>query len=273
MQDQAIEEAEVDRLLEGIFHRYGHDFRGYARASVTRRVRVALTKSGCQTVAEMLERALQDQDYFNELISDLTVNVTEMFRDPEVYLALRKTVLPVLKTYPSVRIWHAGCATGEEVYSMCILLKEEGMLERARLYATDISSRALDHARAGVYAADQLQLSTANYQKAGGIEPFSLYYSAEGGSVKMDPALNENVVFARHNLATDEVFGEFHLILCRNVLIYFERDLQNRTLNLFKRSLIRRGFLCLGTKEALDFSPLNNAFAAVHKKQKIFRKI
>jgi chemotaxis protein methyltransferase CheR len=272
MSTRPLDEIEIDLLLEGIYHRYGYDFREYSRESVKRRVEFALTRSGCKTIAQMLDRALRDSEYFHSLVSDLTVNVTEMFRDPEVYAALRREVIPFLRTYPSIKIWHAGCATGEEVYSMAILLKEEGLLERSRLYGTDISNRALEKAKEGIYPADQLQLSTANYQKSGGIEPFSNYYMNKSGNVKMDPALSENIVFAQHNLVTDDVFSEFQLILCRNVMIYFERDLQRKVLELFDRSLVRRGFLCLGTKEAVDHLGMSSVFEPVDRKQKLFKK-
>lgn len=272
MSSRPVEEIEVDLLLEGIFHRYGYDFRGYSRESINRRIQVALARSGCKTVSQLLERVLHDTGSFHNLVSDLTVNVTEMFRDPEVYAALRREVMPLLRTYPSIKVWHAGCATGEEVYSMAILLKEEGLLDRARLYGTDISTRVLERARAGVYPADQLQLSTANYQKSGGIEPFSNYYVNKSGTVKMDPALSEHIVFAQHNLVTDDVFSEFQLILCRNVLIYFDRDLQRRVLELFDRSLARLGCLCLGTKETVDYSGMSSVFEPVDKRQKIFKK-
>jgi chemotaxis protein methyltransferase CheR len=268
-----IEDIEIELLLDGIFRRYGHDFRGYARESIKRRVQVALTKSGCKNISQMLERTLRDPDYFRTLVSDLTVNVTEMFRDPEVYLMIRKQIVPILKTYPSIKIWHAGCATGEEVYSMAILLQEEGLYDKSLLYATDISPRALEKAKAGIYAADQLQLSTSNYQKSGGIEPFTNYYTAKYGSVKMNGSLQKNIVFAQHNLVTDDVFSEFQLILCRNVLIYFERPLQSRVLDLFYRSLSRRGFLCLGTKETVEYSSMEKCFETLHKQYKLHRKI
>lgn len=269
----SIEDLEIDLLLEGIFRRYGHDFRGYSRESIRRRVQVALTRSGLKTISQLLDRTLHDSAFFRELISDLTVNVTEMFRDPDVYFTLRQQVIPILRTYPSIKVWHAGCATGEEVYSMAILLKEEGLYDKSLLYATDISSRALEKAKAGIYPAEQVQASTANYQKSGGIEPFSTYYTAKYGSVKMIGSLQKNIVFAQHNLVTDDVFSEFHLILCRNVLIYFDRPLQRRVLELFDRSLVRKGFLCLGTKETVEYSGVELAFETFDKKKKIFRKI
>lgn len=272
MIEGSVEDIELDLLLEGIFRRYGYDFRGYSRESLKRRVQFALGRSGCGSVIQLLDRTLREPIFFRGLVADLMVNVTEMFRDPEVYLALRKQVIPVLRTYPSIRIWHAGCATGEEVYSLAILLHEEGILERTQIYATDISPRALEIAKTGIYPADQLRLSTSQYQQAGGIEPFSNYYTAKYGSVKMNGSLQANAVFSEHNLVTDDVFGEFHLILCRNVLIYFNKDLQGRVLDLFDRSLVRRGFLCLGSKETTDFSGKDDTFEAVERKLKIFRK-
>lgn len=267
------DEAEIESLLEGIFSQYGYDFRGYSRTSLKRRISHALIRSGCRSIPEMEDRLLRDPVFFRELVSNLTVNVTEMFRDPQVYLTIRKEVIPVLRTYPSIRIWHAGCSTGEEVYSMAILLQEEGLYDRTLLYATDISQRALITAKEGIYQASQIQSYTSNYQHAGGIESFSDYYTAKYGSVKMNSSLQRNIVFSPHNLATDEVFSEFHMVFCRNVLIYFDRKLQRRAIHLFHRSMVRRGYLCLGTKETVELSGMEGCFEAVRKEQKLYRKL
>jgi chemotaxis protein methyltransferase CheR len=264
---------EVEELLTAIQERYGYDFSGYAPASLKRRIEHFLRRSPTLAPKELAERATKDPAFFREFLSDITVNVTEMFRDPAVYQEIRREVVPVLRTYPSLRIWHAGCATGEEVYSMAILLEEEGLYDRSLLYATDISPRAIARAKEGIYPADQIRRYTANYQKAGGTESFSRYYSAKYDSVKVSASLARNIVFSQHNLATDDVFSEMHLILCRNVLIYFGKSLQARTLDLFSRSLVRRGYLCLGSKESVDIAGMEKQFAVVKKHERIYRLV
>jgi len=272
MQEFQIEEIEINLLLEAIFQRYGYDFRSYARASIDRRIRQFLPSTRCDSLSGMIPRALRDQAFSTALIQYFSISVTEMFRDPSVYLALRKIVVPLLRTYPHVKLWHAGCATGEEVYSMAILLKEEGLGEKCTLFGTDVNDSALAQAKDGIYPADRMQEFTRNYQQAGGRASFAEYYHANYESAVMDPALKRRVTFANHNLVTDQVFGEMHLIFCRNVLIYFNKELQNRALRLFTDSLVRGGFLCLGNKENLQFTAVADEYEVVDDKARIYRK-
>ena len=221
----------------------------------------------------MTSDILHDPSVFEKVVYDFSITVTEMFRDPSFYQSLRNKIIPYLKTYPFIKIWHAGCATGEEVYSLAILLKEEGIYNKATIFATDFNEHALDVARQGIYSLKDTQKYSTNYQKAGGKASFSDYYYARYNSAIMRKSLSKNVTFANHNLVTDGVFGEMHLILCRNVLIYFNKDLQNKVLTLFNESLIHGGFLALGSKETLSFSSIENDFKPIDKKNKIFRKI
>ena len=267
-----IENIEIDLLLEAVFRRYGHDFRHYARASVERRVRQFLPKSECRTISDIISKILHDEDVFEYFLLQLSIPVTEMFRDPQVYRALRTQVLPVLKTYPFMRIWHAGCASGEEAYSLAILLKEEGLYERAVVFATDFNDVVLQKAREGIYDLENVKLFSRNYQESGGRSSFSEYYHAHYNAIALDTSLKENITFANHNLVADTVFTEAHLILCRNVLIYFDRGLQNRVLTLFRDSLVRGGFLVLGSKESLMFSEVRDDFSIIDEKNKIFKK-
>lgn len=267
-----LETIEFDLLLEAIHRRYGYDFRAYARASIERRIRLFLSAAGCASVGEMIPRVLHEPAFFSRLLPYFSIPVTEMFRDPWVYRAVREQVVPLLRTWPHVKVWHAGCATGEEVYSLAILLKEEGLYERATIYATDFSDGALDQARAGTYDIDKLQEATRNYQQAGGKTSLADYYHAAYGAAAMDPALRERIVFASHNLASDSVFGEMHLVFCRNVMIYFNRALQDRALGLFAESLVHGGFLCLGTKEDLQFSAVKGSFEVVDPKARLYKK-
>lgn len=266
-----VEQIELDLVLEAIFRRWGYDFRDYARGSLRRRLSFVLAQSRLGSLAEMLPKILHDRGFFDLLLDDLSVGVTAMFRDPQFFAALRESVFPVLQSYPFIKIWHAGCATGEEVYSMAILLQEEGLYSRCLIYATDYNHRALEAAREGRYSLHDMRTFTANYLAAGGRASFSDYYLAEHGSAKMAEALREKITFASHNLAVDGVFGEMHLIVCRNVLIYFNRALQNRVLTLFRNSLCRRGHLCLGSKETLEFSGIQGQFQAVSARERIFR--
>ncbi len=272
MEESQIEEIEVGLLLEAIHRRFGYDFRSYARASIERRVRQFLAHTDCERIAEMIPRLLRDADFSTALVQNFSISVTEMFRDPEVYRLLRQRVVPLLKTYPHVKVWHAGCASGEEVYSLAILLSEEGLYDKATIYGTDFNDSALERARAGIYPADKIKAFTQNYQRAGGRGSFGRYYHASYDAAVMDPALKKRLTFANHNLVTDGVFGEMHLIFCRNVLIYFNKELQQRALGLFTDSLVRGGFLCLGSKESLEFSRVRDAYAAVDAKARIFRK-
>ncbi|RYF81659.1 MAG: protein-glutamate O-methyltransferase CheR [Comamonadaceae bacterium] len=258
--------------MEAIYLRYNHDFRDYTGASQKRRVAHALTQMDFRSISALQEQVLRDPDVFVRLLQYLTVPVSEMFRDPSYFLALREHVMPVLHTYPSIKIWVAGCSTGEEVYSLAILLREEGLLERALIYATDINPQSLEKARQGIFPAEAVRGYTANYQRAGGRSAFSDYYTAAYGHARFDPALCANVIFADHSLATDSVFAETQLVSCRNVLIYFNRKLQDRALGLFLDSLCHRGFLGLGSKESIDFSAHGEQFTPVARADRIFRK-
>jgi len=227
---------------------------------------------GCATISELQSRVVHESAAFSELLQYLTIPVTEMFRDPTYYAALREQVLPVLSTYPSLKIWVAGCSTGEEVYSLAILLKEEGLLERSMIYATDINPQSLEKARKGVFPLENMRAYTANYQAAGGRRAFSDYYTAAYNAALFDRSLCENVTFADHSLATDTVFAETQLISCRNVMIYFKKKLQDRALGLFHESLCHRGFLGLGSKESIDFSSYAQRFEPAVKRERLFRK-
>lgn len=269
---ERVLDIELRLLIEAIYVRYSYDFRDYAVASMKRRVVQAVRALECESVSELQGKVLHDSQAFMSLLQYLTIPVSEMFRDPEYYLALRQQVVPLLRTYPSLNIWIAGCSTGEEVYSMAILLDEEGLLERAHIYATDINPRSLEKARTGVYNVDNVRLYTENYQKSGGRRSFSEYYTAAYDAVLIDKRLRERVTFADHSLATDSVFAETQFISCRNVLIYFNRGLQDRAIGLFRESLGHRGFLGLGSKESLDFGAHATAFEPVARRERIFRK-
>jgi chemotaxis protein methyltransferase CheR len=267
------ENIELQLLLEAIYLKYGYDFRSYAKASVRRRVKKRLIQSNFSSISEMQHKILYDQKFFESLLLDLSISVTEMFRDPSFYKILREDIIPDLKTYPSVKIWNAGCSTGEEAYSIAILLKEEGLYKRAQIYATDFNTSVLEVAKAGKFPIDQVKDYLNNYEKSGGKASFSNYYKVEGDKAVFDPELKKNIVFADHNLVTDGVFSEMHLILCRNVLIYFSHELQDRVIRLFRDSLCRNGFLCLGAKESLKLSSSVNDFIPVAQNEKIFKKI
>lgn len=267
------EALEMRLLVEAVYQRFGHDFRDYSPASLKRRLLYAQRQMGVRTLSALQERILHEPDAFHELLQYLTVPVSEMFRDPRYFLALREHVVPVLQTYPSVKVWIAGCSTGEEAYSMAILLLEERLLDRTILYATDINHASLDKARQGIFSLEQVQGFTRNYQQAGGLRSFSDYYTAAYGRALFDKRLRDSITFADHSLATDNVFAETHFVSCRNVLIYFNRRLQDRALGLFHDSLTTRGFLGLGTKETLDFSAYAQRFEPVAKAERIFRKL
>lgn len=264
---------ELRMLVEAVYLKYNYDFRDYTGASQKRRVLVAMREMECATVSELQSRVLHEPNGFAQLLQYLTIPVTEMFRDPEYFLAVREQVAPFLKTYPSLKIWVAGCSTGEEVYSLAILLKEEGLLERSIIYATDINPESLDAARRGVFPLDRMRLYTENYQKSGGKAAFSDYYTAAYGGALFERSLMENVTFADHSLSTDSVFSETHFVSCRNVLIYFNRRLQDRVLGLFHDSLCHRGFLGLGSKESIDFSSYAERFEALARRERVYRKV
>ncbi|QNK71916.1 protein-glutamate O-methyltransferase CheR [Variovorax sp. PAMC28562] len=266
------DEIDLRLLMEAIYLKYSYDFRDYTGASQKRRVTYALTQLGLSSVSALQEQVLREPTTFTRLLQYLTIPVSEMFRDPSYFLALRRQVVPVLHTYPSIKVWVAGCSTGEEVYSLAILLREEGLLDRSRIYATDINSASLDKARQGIFALDTLQKYTLNYQRAGGTRAFSDYYVAAYDAARFDPSLCANVIFADHSLATDSVFAETQLVSCRNVLIYFNRQLQDRALGLFHESLCHRGFLGLGSKESIDFSGYATRFDPLVRAERLFRK-
>lgn len=267
-----VEDLEIGLLLEALFQRYHYDFRNYARASIKRRLVQARDQMGFPSLSAMQESLLHDPSVLDRLLGYLTVQVSEMFRDPSYFRTLREKVLPHLRTYPSLKVWVAGCSHGEEVYSLAILFREEGLEERTIFYATDINPAALQAAEAGVYPLDQLRRFTANHQKAGGKSSLSDYYTADYRRAIFDKTLRSRVVFSDHSLVTDAVFGEMHLISCRNVLIYFDRPLQDRAIGLFRDSLVRKGFLGLGSKESLRFSRHAGAFAEFVREDKIYQR-
>jgi chemotaxis protein methyltransferase CheR len=269
----SVVDIEIRLLIDAVFLRYGHDFREYAQASLKRRVLQAQARMDAPSVSSLQERVLHDPEQFALLLQYLTVPVSEMFRDPAYFLALRRHVVPVLRTYPSIKVWVAGCSTGEEPYSLAILLGEEGLLDRTILYATDINHASLEKARAGIFNLEAMQGFTRNYQRAGGLRSFSDYYTAAYGGALFDKSLREAITFADHSLATDAVFSETQLVSCRNVLIYFNRSLQDRALGLFHESLSHRGFLGLGSKETLDFSGYAERFEPVSRPERLYRRV
>jgi chemotaxis protein methyltransferase CheR len=268
-----LEALELQLLLEGIFRQYGFDFREYAPASLRRRVWRRVQAEGLETISGLIERVLHDPQCMERLLLDLSINVTAMFRDPSFFLAFRDKVVPLLRTYPFTRIWVAGCSTGEEVYSLAILLTEEGVYDRTRIYATDINEAVLDQARAGVFPLDRMREYTDNYIHAGGQRSFSEYYLARYEGALFDRALTENVVWAQHNLAGDRAFQQFNVILCRNVMIYFDRSLQNHVHRLFQESLERFGILCLGRKESIRFTDLEGSYEELDAEERLYRRI
>ena len=264
---------ELPLLLDAIYRRWQHDFRHYAIASLRRRIRQAMHRFGCRSISQLQDRVLHEPEVFAQTLDYLTVQVSEMFRDPEYFRAVRKEVVPYLGTYPSIKIWIAGCSAGEEVISIAILLEEEGLLERSLIYATDINPRALAAAKAGMYPIDRMAQFSENYLAAGGTGSLSDYYHAAYESAIFDRRLRQRILYADHSLATDSVFSEVHFVSCRNVLIYFDRNLQDRALTLFRDALVHRGYLGLGSRESLHFSALAAEFAEVAERQRIYRKI
>ena len=262
---------ELDLFLEGIFRAYHYDFRAYSRPSMRRRIETALAAFGLPTITALLDRVIHDPSAFSAILPRLTTQVSEMFRDPGYWRALRDHVVPELATYPFIRVWVAGCGAGEEAYSMAVLLHEEGLLERSQIYATDIDTASLEEASAGIYEIDRLRAFSENYFAAGFRRSLSDYYTTAYGLASMAPALRKRILFSDHSLATDAAFAEVQLVSCRNVLIYFERPLQDRAIGLFAESLGPRGFLGLGSHESLQFSDWSGAFDAVARDQRIFR--
>lgn len=272
-EENMITDEHVEILLSDALEMYGYDFTNYSKASVKRRINRLFTIDRFPSFAELRYRLRTDAAYLNRFVESISVNVTEMFRDPQFFLLLRNVVLPQLATYPHIRIWHAGCATGEEVYSMAILLKEMNLLHKSLLYATDINQEVLERARQGILPLSNMKLYSENYIQAGGTRAFSQYYSATYDRAKLNDDLKTRMVFAMHNLVSDGSFNEFQLILCRNVLIYFNKDLQDTVIQLFDSSLENLGFLALGTKETLRFTAVVNHFKQIDTKEKIWRKI
>jgi chemotaxis protein methyltransferase CheR len=271
-EQDANEKVEISRLLEEIFAKYGYDFRQYSVAHIRRRIRRRMELEGLDCVSDLQQRLLADEKFFQVVFNDLSINVTEMFRDPSFYLAVRENVVPLLATYPFIKVWHAGCATGEELYSMAILLQEEGLYSRLQLYGTDFNEYVLQKAREGIVSAKSLKEYTLNYQRSGGVQSFADYYTARYDRALLAPGLKDKVLFANHNLVTDHSFGEMQMVVCRNVLIYFSRELQRKVIRLFHDSLCRGGVLCLGSKESLRFSGLAAHFEQLVPKERIYIK-
>jgi chemotaxis protein methyltransferase CheR len=268
-----IQNNELEFFLEIIFRVFGYDFRNYNKAHVKRRILHRINNLELQSISQLQHKVLYEEGYFDMILRDLSINVTEMFRDPGFYKSMREEVIPILRTYPYIKIWHAGCATGEEVYSFAILLQEEGLYERAQIYATDFNPVVLEVAKKAIYPVQKIKDYTLNYQESGGKNLFSEYYVARYDSVIFDQSLKKNIVFAEHNLVTDSVFAEVNLIICRNVLIYFNKELQNKVISLFTESLIKGGFLGLGSKENLMFTDVFNQYQVIDSKEKIYKKI
>ncbi|HEY8507667.1 MAG TPA: protein-glutamate O-methyltransferase CheR [Steroidobacteraceae bacterium] len=271
MSEQDID-IELQLLIEALYLKYHYDFRHYARASLKRRLITAMTHFGCSTLSQLQDRVLRDPETFSTLLDYLTIPVSEMFRDPRYFLSLRQYVIPVLRTYPSLKIWVAGCSTGEEVYSLAILLREEGLLSRSLIYATDINPHSLQKAEAGIYELERVAGFSDNHRKAGGKTSLSDYYTARYDRVVIDKSLRQQIVFSDHSLATDNVFAEVQFVSCRNVLIYFDRELQDRALGLFREALCRKGFLGIGSRESLRFSAHADAFVELVPEDRIFQK-
>lgn len=266
------EDIEAALFLEAVKMKYGYDFSGYSQAHIKRRIKNRLGKSGCQSILELAHHVIEDAALFGDVLSDFSINVTAMFRDPAFFKYLRNHVIPVLESYPQINIWHAGCSSGEEVYSMAILLKECGLYDRCQIYATDFNCNILSKAKDGIYSLEEIREYTQNYNLAGGTRSFSEYYLAKYDHAILELDLKRKIVFAEHNLVADGSFGEMNLIICRNVLIYFKKPLQNRVNRLFLDSLSKGGYLCLGPKETLAYSDVAADFESVSEEFKVYRK-
>lgn len=263
---------EITLLLEGVFLKYGYDFRQYSAAHIKRRIMNRMTISGIEHISQLQAHVLNDEVFAFMFLNDLSITVTEMFRDPKFYRSLRENIIPILKTYPYIKIWHAGCSTGEEAYSMAIILQEEGIYDRTTIYATDFNQIVLNKAKEGIFSNRMIKEYTINYQLSGGKESFSNYYTSDYDNVIINQSLKKNIVWANHNLVTDSVFAEVNVVLCRNVLIYFNRDLQNKVQALFYSSLLNGGILCLGSKEGLCFTNFDDKYCVLDIKQRIYKK-
>jgi chemotaxis protein methyltransferase CheR len=268
-----LERMEIELLLDGLARHHGYDFRRYAAGSLTRRIRHALHNEGAASISELQHRILHDPGALDRFLRVLTIHVTSMFRDADFYRAFRTQVVPQLRTYPFVRIWHAGCSTGEEAYSLAILLAEQGLLDRCRIYATDISDSVLDRARRGIIPLDQMRRHTEAYHTAGGTGDFSRYYVTDAENAILSAQLRKHILFSQHNLASDGSFNEFNVVLCRNVMIYFGVELRERVLQLLHDSLVRFGYLAIGKKESLAYSGLRHRFEALPGDARIYRRI
>lgn len=271
--NQDIESVKFELLIDAVNKRYGYDFSQYSKMSLHRRINDFMRTENINSYYKVIELVIEDELFFNKFLSGVSVNVTEMFRDEYFYKVLREKVIPVLKTYPSIKIWHAGCATGEEAYSLAILFEEEGILDRSVIYATDINHKALEIADSGIYSVDQMKKYTSNYHKAGGQNDFSDYYYAKYNSCIIKHLIRDKICFFQHNLVADKTFNQMNLILCRNVLIYFDRELQNKVLNLFNDSSSYYSFLCLGMKETLSGTSVCNNYSVLDQKAKIYQKV
>jgi chemotaxis protein methyltransferase CheR len=265
-------DVEFKLFIDAVYHMYHYDFRGYAQASLRRRLKTAMNRFNCDTLSQLQHKVVHDAAVFPALLDFLTVQVSEMFRDPAYFLALRERVVPLLRTYPSLKVWVAGCSAGEEAYSLAILLQEEGLLSKTLIYATDINTGTLQKAAAGVYAIERIAGFTANHHKAGARASLSDYYSAAYGRAVFNKSLKDHIVFSDHSLATDSVFAEVQLVSCRNVLIYFNHTLRDRALGLFREALCRRGFLGIGVKESLRFSSQADAFEEFAQAERIYQR-
>jgi len=268
-----LENLEIDLLLEGIYRQYGFDFREYARGSIKRRLWQRIYAERLESISGLQEKVLHDPDTMNRLLEDLSINVTSMFRDPSFYRAVRTKIVPLLRTYPFIRIWNAGCSTGEETYSLAILLAEEGLYDKTKIYATDINETVLELAKQAVFPIEQMRVYTENYIQAGGTTAFSEYYGADTQGARFHGSLSDNIIFAQHNLVSDRSFNEFHMILCRNVMIYFDRSLQDRVHGLFYSSLGLSGILALGRKESIKFTRHADSYEEIDSNEKLYKRV
>ncbi|MBI0577243.1 protein-glutamate O-methyltransferase CheR [Neobacillus cucumis] len=272
LQSEEIENIEIELLLEAVFRYYGYDFRNYALPFVQRRISHRVRKENLSSISALQEKVLRDSGTMLSLLSDFSINVTEMFRDPTFFKSFRTKIIPIIKHYPEIRIWHVGCSSGEEVYSMAILLHEEGIYEKTKIYATDINHLILEKAKQGTFPLDVMKLYTKNYLEAGGKRAFSEYYKAISDKVFFHAFLRKNVLFAQHNLVTDQSFNEFDIIICRNVFIYFNKALQNEVHKLLYNSLSHSGFLGLGKREGIKFTSYENCYEEFDGSERLFRK-
>lgn len=270
---EELENIELDLLLEGIYRCYGYDFRNYAFSFLKRRVLYRIGAENLSSISALQDKVLQDPLIMKKLLLDFSISVTEMFRDPQFFLTLRKKIVPIIREYPFIRIWHVGCASGEEVYSMAIMLSEEGILNKTRIYATDINNIALEKAKLGSFPLEKMQLYTKNYIKAGGEREFSEYYAVKNNMAEFHSFLKENVIFTQHNLTTDQTFNDFHIIICRNVMIYFNKNLQNDVHQLLYNSLVLSGFLGLGKREEVRYTGYAGCYEEYDADEKVYRKI